>query len=123
VWPLETYAGVTGTEQHVRIYGFFLKNHTYETKFVRDGGPAQITMPMFIVVHVEPIRLKDLPYRTMIWVLSGVLLLIFVVFYLVFVRGEKREADRMDAYRRKLRKRIRDHGQVRQDETGDGAPA
>ena len=113
-WPIATYPGVhdpSGKDkgQHVTVYGYFLKNFTYSTKQQRGKGAADITMPMFIVLHVEPVPDLVSPYRTMIWVISGVILLLFVVFYFVFVRGEKREAERMDAYRRSLRKRIRAH--------------
>ena len=116
-WPIETFPGIrnptdTDEPQHVTVYGYFLKNFTYSTRQKRGKGAADITMPMFIVMHVEPVTNLASPYRNLIWILSGVILLLFVVFYFVFVRGEKKEAERMEAYRRKLRKRIRDHGGV-----------
>lgn len=128
-WPLETFPGVKKKGQHVTIYGYFLKNFTYATRQVRDKGAADITMPMFVVLHVEPVPDLASPYRTMIWVISGLILLLGVLFYFVFVRGEQREAERMEAFRRGLRKRIREHGQARtlgpeQDEQEDaGKPS
>ena len=67
---------------------------------------------MFVVVHVEPVPDLVSPWRNVLWIISGVILLLFVVFYFVFVRGEQKEAARMEDYRRKLRKRIRESGDV-----------
>ncbi|MFV1959742.1 MAG: hypothetical protein ACC662_10065, partial [Planctomycetota bacterium] len=109
-FPLSDYAGVTGKKgQHVTIYGFFLKNHTYESKLRgAGGGPALVTMPLFIVVDAEPILPGPLPYQTLVWGIAVVIFILAVLFYFVLIRGEGREAARMERYRAKLKRRIRE---------------
>jgi hypothetical protein len=107
-WPAETYGDAAAKDNHVTVYGYFLKNFTYKTQQGERGEFRELTMPMFIVLHVETVPHLASPYRDLIWAISGIILVLFIVFYLVFVRGEKREAARMDTYRRELRKRRRE---------------
>lgn len=108
-FPLETFPGITGKGQHVTIYGYFLKNHTYKTQYARGGAPADLTMPMFIVLQIEPSPPVSSSFRTLIWVISGVIVLLFVVFYVAFMRGEQREARRLEGeilHRRRRRREL-----------------
>ena len=107
-WPLTAFDGVTGSrKQRVKVYGFFLKNHTYKGPKVRDGKAADVTMPMFVVVHVAPVVIDDSPWMTVIWIVSAGLLLLVSLFYFVFVRGEQKEAARMEQRRLELRRKRR----------------
>ncbi len=57
-FPLDRYTGIDGVyKEHVWIYGVFYKNHTFVTRRGREGmkGASPLTMPMFIVMHVEPV--------------------------------------------------------------------
>jgi hypothetical protein len=103
-WTLGTFPGITGArDQHVRITGFFLKNHSYEKK---EGGP--ITTPFFIVIDVQPAPPGPSPYRELIWIVAGAICVLGFLFWLVLVRGEGRESRRLTDYRMSLRRRIRE---------------
>ncbi len=110
-FPFSAYHGLTGNpEQHVEIYGYFLKNYTYETPHVNEQGDTVIlTMPLFIVVDARLFNPPPSVYRSLIWFISAGILVLAVLFYFVLIRGERREAARMDAYRTGLRRRIRAH--------------
>lgn len=115
-FPLDAYEDIEGVfKEHVWIYGVFYKNHTFETKRGREGmqGASPLTMPMFIVMHVEPV-VYDIDagrYRAFMWIIAGSIVLLGLIFWLVFVRGESKEAARLEAYRIKLRQRMRAKGQ------------
>ncbi|MHC5010724.1 MAG: hypothetical protein ACYTG6_07190 [Planctomycetota bacterium] len=109
-FPLDSFPGVTTTKaERLRIYGLFLKNHTYETRRPAAEGEEVnlVTVPFFIALHIEVDELEESPYRFLIWIISGAILVLAVLFYVVLIRGERKEADRMQAYRRGLRQRIR----------------
>lgn len=109
-FPLSDYAGLTGElGEPIRVYGYFVKNHTYGTqKQNAEGGRREITMPVFVVVHAEPVELEPSPYRQVIWIIAGVIVLLALLFYAILIRGERKESARMEAYRLRLKKRIRE---------------
>lgn len=123
-FPLETYEGVAGElGEHIRVFGYFLKNHTYDTQKQREGGGrAEITMPVFVVVHAEPVQYEPSPYRQLIWIIAGVIVVLAILFYALLIRGERKEAKRMEAYRMKLKRRIREAEAKRASaaDSGDG---
>ncbi len=108
-FPVSDYAGVgVKPGQHVTIYGYFLKNHTYETRIPREGGGAALrTLPLFVVVHAEPVKETESQYQKLIWGVTGLITLLALLFYFVLIRGERKEAARMETYRTNLRRRRR----------------
>lgn len=120
-FPLSAYEGVTGKMgQHLDVYGFFLKNYTFATgKSKEEGGRAEITLPYFIVVHLEPVKYEPSPYNQLMWIIAGIIVVLALLFYFVLVRGERKEAARMQSYRTGLRRRIRAHEATR----GEGKDA
>ena len=77
-----------------------------------------MTMPMFIIVHVEPLVPGRSPYETLIWIVSSVIIVLGVLFYLVLVRGESKEAARLEAHRAGLRKKRRGDKTISPPEDG-----
>ena len=119
-FPLETYGQVKGDKwEHVAVYGFFLKNHTYKTRQLRDGTSADHTMPMFIVIHIEPLPIETPPYGTLMWFIGGTLVLLAVVFYFVLGHGAKKEEERLHA-QRIARRRARTGGMPLNPKGGEG---
>jgi hypothetical protein len=109
-FPLDAYDAVKGVHtERLRVYGLFVKNYTYTTRRPgEDGGYDLLTVPLFVVLHIESDEDVTSPYRLLIWYLSGAIVLLGILFYVVLVRGEGRERDRMDSRRRDLRRRIRE---------------
>ncbi len=71
-------------------------------------------MPFFVVLDVRP-RIYDSSksgFDTAMRVVAGVMVLLGLLFYLVFIRGERREAARMEEHRRRLRKRMRERAEA-----------
>lgn len=119
-FPLETYGQVKGDKwEHVAAYGFFLKNHTYKTRQLRDGTSADHTMPMFIVIHMEPLPIETPPYGTLMWFIGGTLVLLGVVSYFVLGHGAKKEEERLHA-QRIARRRARTGGMPLNPKGGEG---
>ncbi|MDJ0976264.1 MAG: hypothetical protein QNJ98_17520 [Planctomycetota bacterium] len=115
-FPLDRYTDIEGVyKEHVWIYGVFYKNHTFVTRRGREGmkGASPLTMPMFIVMHVEPrvYNLDESKYLGFMWIVAGSIVLLGLIFWIVFVRGESKEAARLEQYRIKLRQRMRAKGQ------------
>jgi hypothetical protein len=116
-WPVASFDGVAGKpEEHVRLYGLFIKNFTYDTKHKRPDGTDRllpITVPMFVVLHGEPYPEEEAgeAMRTaMLWV-AGAMVLFGLLFYVVLIRGGAKQTQRMEEHRLALRKRIRAKGQ------------
>ena len=112
-FPITAYEGITGEKnEHVWIYGVFVKNHSYEKRQASIDDPTKhqiITVPFFVVLDVRPRTYGadksafDLAMR----IVAGVMVLLGLLFYFVFIRGEHKEATRMDEHRRRLRQRMR----------------
>ena len=115
-FPLQVIDGVSGKrKEHLRIYGLFVKNYTYDSRHKREGGDEwhPITVPMFVMLHAEPVDEEASQRemrRLMLWV-AGAMLLFGLLFYIVIVRGGRKQAERMEAHRARLRQRIREKGQ------------
>ncbi len=115
-YPITTFEGVEGNrEDHLRIYGVFVKNLTYDTQFARPDGsgrPQPITVPMFVVLHAEPFpddQAGQAMRSAMLWV-AGAMVLLGLIFYVVLIRGGQKQADRMEKHRWELRRRARAAG-------------
>ena len=116
-YPITTFPGVKGNKaDHIRVYGVFIKNLTYDTKFKRedDSGRAHpVTSPMFVVLHAEsyPDDIAQERMRgAMLWVAAG-MLVFGLLFYFVLIRGSRRQNREMEEHRVALRRRIRAKGQ------------
>jgi len=116
-FPLKTFPGVTGAkEEHLRLYGVFIKNDTYDTRFKLPDGSGRVqpaTVPLFVVLHAErfPEEEAGQTMRTaMLWV-AGAMVLFGLLFYIVLIRGGQRQVERMEEHRVALRRRIRAKGQ------------
>jgi hypothetical protein len=112
-FPPSAFPGLGGARNpRVFAYGFFVKNHTLTTQWKATGGEhnADLTSPMFVVVHMEA---KPAPGgdSTTLWWVAASMALMGVVFYLTLIRSERKEASKMEAYRIGLRQRMRAKGQ------------
>ena len=116
-FPIDTFEGVTGKmTEHVRVFGVFVKNETYDSKFKREDGSNRslpITAPMFVVLHIEryPEDAASSAMRELMWWIAGSMVLFGLLFYIVLIRGGSKQAQRMEAHRLALRQRIRAKGQ------------
>jgi hypothetical protein len=112
-FPPEAFPGVAGRKaEAVTVYGFFLKNHSYESKLRsarQPGTDDKLTAPSFIILHAEPVPPPE--KSASLWWLAGSMVVLGALFYLTLIRGERREAKRMEVYRRDLRQRMRKVGQ------------
>ena len=117
-FPIDTFPGVTGARaEHLRIYGVFIKNDTYDSKFKHPDGTKRslpITAPMFVVLHVEPFPEDESSagMRTLMWWIAGSMVLFGLLFYVVLIRGGRKQNVRMEAHRIQIRQRMRAKGQV-----------
>jgi hypothetical protein len=116
--------------ENVRAYGLFLKNYSYATKHQgeSEGSYRPITMPLFLLIHMETLppfspRSKDMD--TVIWVVTGAIAIFAFVFYFVLIRSERKESKVMDDRRRTIRKRTRGSGKggAPGEDAGAGPPA
>ncbi len=116
-YPIDSFEGITGKrEENIYVYGVFVKNLTYDTRFKHEDGSGRarpVTMPMFVVLHAEPFpkdaasnRIRD----TMVWV-AGAMVIFGLLFYFVLIRGGRAQVKRMEAHRLDLRRRARAKGQ------------
>ncbi|MCB9825137.1 MAG: hypothetical protein H6806_06385 [Planctomycetes bacterium] len=110
-------------KEHVRLFGVFVKNWTYELKLPdrERKRPRQVSVPTFLVLYAEPHPEgadSDLPVA-MRWVAGGMVLLA-LLFYLVVVRAGRRAEHRQEEHRAKLRQRRRhgDEGGADADDEG-----
>ncbi len=133
-FPVDSFEGVTGKRsEHLRVYGVFIKNFTYDTKHKRPDGSGRVqpmTAPMLVVLHVERYPDHEASQRirgAMLWV-AGAMVIFGLLFYIVLIRGGAKQAKRMEEHRLALRQRIRAKGQGAQLPTSrdaipqDGAP-
>ena len=65
------------------------------------------TLPLFVAVHAEPVQETESQYQKLIWGVTGLIMILALLFYFVLIRGERKEAARMEEYRTNLRRRIR----------------
>ncbi len=114
-FPISAFAsqGITGArEEHIRIYGVFVKNYTYETKFdMQDhsGRKRPLTVPLFVVLDVDlyPEGAAAAELRQfMVWV-AGAMVVLGLLFWVLLSRSDKRQAARMEEQRARIRRRSR----------------
>ncbi len=126
-FPLDTFTDIKGEKtEHVNMYGFFLKNHTYLRRQTNEAGTGNqpLTVPMFIVVHVERVpTLEAVGQGELIWGIAIVLIVMGILFYVVLIRGERKQAKRMEEHRIRLRKRMRAVEATKGAEGAEGASA
>jgi hypothetical protein len=110
-FPTDAFPPVRGRrKEHVRIYGLFLKNWTYELKLPdhERNRPRQISVPTFIALWAEPHPEgtdSDMP-AVMRWV-AGMMVLLAGLFYFTVVRRGRRVERELDVHRQALRQRRR----------------
>lgn len=126
-FPIDTFPHVTGKrKEHLNLYGVFVKNLTYDTKFNdQDGTAHPVTVPMFVVLHAEPYPegAAERRMRTaMLWV-AAAMLLFAALFYFVLIRGGGRQEKRMEEHRMALRRRVRARGRAAAPGEEGGGPA
>lgn len=109
-FPLDDFPDVKGERaERLRVTGLFVKNFTYKTRRPsEEGGYDLLTVPFFVVLHVASDEGGRSPYKPLIWIIAGAIVVLGILFYVVLVRGESKERDRMDERRRALRKRVRE---------------
>ncbi len=104
----------TGKRQdHVALYGVFVKNYSYKTRFrSKRGGTHMYTVPLFVVLDAHPVVYsKDRGLSNiMVWIAAG-MVLFALLFFLVIVPSGARQQKRMEAHRMALRRRARAAGQ------------
>lgn len=116
-FPIATFEGVTGAKgEHVYVYGVFVKNETYDSQFKREDGTQRalpITAPMFVVLHMEPFpeAAAAQAMRNLMWWIAGSMVVFGLLFYVVLIRGGRKQVQRMEEHRLALRQRIRAKGQ------------
>ncbi|MGE0193042.1 MAG: hypothetical protein AB7T63_13485 [Planctomycetota bacterium] len=123
-FPTDAFPPVLGKrKEHVRLFGLFVKNWTYELKHPdrERNRPRQVSVPTFVVLYAEPHPEgadSDLP-AAMRWV-AGAMLLLGLLFYLVVVRTGRRAERRQEEHRAQLRQRRRhqDAGDMPPDDDG-----
>lgn len=124
-FPFRDFPKATGErKEHVWIYGVFYKNYTFESKMTRQGETrsSELTMPMFIVMHVEAVDMRPDPsYMRFMWWIAGSILLFGFAFWFFIVRGEAKESKRHEAQRLRLRRERRMKGSASAPETVDDA--
>ena len=100
-------------QEHVTLYGVFVKNYSYKTRFRRkDGGAHMYTVPLFVVLDTHPFVYGENRglSKIMVWVAAG-MVLFALLFFLVIVPSGARQQKRMEAHRLALRRRARAAGQ------------
>ena len=102
-FPMQTYDEIVGERaEHVRLYGIFYKNYSYETRRRDDSGKLRpLTMPMFIVMHVEPVTYEGgaSGYQQAMTIIAVLIALLGFTFYFLFVRGESKDAKALEKKR------------------------
>lgn len=107
-FPLTDFDKVEARRKdHVRVYGIFVKNHSYRARHkdrnTKDYGFR--TVPLFILIAAEPHPgASDYMMSAMYWIAGGMVLLA-LLFYFVLVRGGRKQMQRMEAQRAKLREK------------------
>jgi hypothetical protein len=108
-FPLDAFPGVTGKKlQRVGVYGYFVKNYSYTSKHGHHdkAGYQDITVPTFVVVHVEEAEAPK-PDNSLVWWLAGSMVVLGFLFWFFLIRGEAKDAAKMEHFRISLRQRAR----------------
>ncbi|MDA1196286.1 MAG: hypothetical protein O2894_14045 [Planctomycetota bacterium] len=112
-FPMASFDGVEGKPaEHLYVYGVFVKNFTYDSKFRDEDGSGRarpVTMPMFVILHAEPYPEEAAAERirsAMFWVAVG-MVVFALFFYFVLIRGDRQQERRMEEHRIALRRRAR----------------
>jgi hypothetical protein len=103
-----TFPGITDAQkQRVRAYGVFVKNYSY-TVDPQKKEPKEVTTPYFVLLHMEPDfpRSGPMHQNAFFWVTVS-MILFGILFYVVLIRGERKEAAKSEAHRMELRRRAR----------------
>ena len=107
-FDIDTFEGVEGKRKdHVRVWGMFVKNHTYRLrhKDPNTGDYRFLTVPLFVLLRADPHPgASDTMMTAMYWVAGGMVLLA-LLFYLILVRGGRKQFARMEEQRQRLRKK------------------
>jgi len=94
---------------HVRVYGVFVKNYTFEPAkaHLRPDARPDITVPFFVALWMEPIVYETASLWQNPFFVIGFSLAVFIAgFLFVMIRMERRESAQMDAQRKRLRKHV-----------------
>ena len=118
-FPRETYKNIYTpvdgpNRQRVRAYGIFYKNYSFipsgaEDPARRAGRLGEITVPGFLLLHVEPdtpVRMPPLLENPFFWI-SASLLAFGAVFFFLMSRIEKKEAGAMRDQSLRIKRRHR----------------
>lgn len=106
-FPRSTYP-IEGTRgEYATFYGVFVKNFTFAPR-KKEGEQEWLTTPSFVLLHADKREVQaDEDWQQLMWIIALVIVILGLLFWLVLVRGESREAAKMDARRRELRQRQR----------------
>jgi hypothetical protein len=111
-FPPTAFPGITGRkDQRVSIQAVFLQNYTY----IRDLPPGstqrpEVTIPYFVALRMEPWTFERAGrWNSVFWYAGLALLALGVLFYVVLIRGERKESAAIESHRIALRKRQRAH--------------
>jgi hypothetical protein len=120
-FPLEAFPGVTKPDtknpQRVRIYGVFLRNHSYvplgsmdpevQAKF-RADPEHYVTVPAFVALHIAPDPLgESAPLYENAFFWSWVIILVLALVFFGVMRGvDRREEGRMRSREARIRHAI-----------------
>ena len=75
-----------------------------------EAGVDLRTMPLFVVTHVASDEVAFGGQDRFIWLIAIAIVVLAGLFYFVLVRGERKEAARMEAYRKEFRRKQRAKG-------------
>ena len=130
-FPLTAFPDVraprTPNYQHVKLFGVFVKNYTYEPAkaHLRPNSKRELTLPFFVALRLEPANAYvPRPIWQNPFFIVGLSLTVFVGgFLLIMTRIEKRESGVIEAQKKRLRKRVILPGGTRAAGAGAGAGA
>jgi hypothetical protein len=108
-FPLTAFPGVTGkTNQRVKATAVFVKNHSWRPSADEN---RELTAPYFVLLDLEPFTAyRSSPFYENVFWYAGIGLLVFgALFYVVLIRGERKEATSMERHRIAIRQRARAH--------------
>ena len=92
-------------KEYVRLYGMFIKNHTYRTRYKdpKTGQPRLLTVPMFVLLRADRVPAPgDSMMTAMYWIAAG-MLLCTLLFYIFVVRAGRRQQAALEAKRQRMR--------------------
>ncbi len=119
-WPLSAYPGLTGRKGEFVVFtGVYTRSFSYVA--VKDGKEVkEATTPCFVLLDARvriPYVRRPATQTFFFWVTVS-LIVLGILFYVVLIRGERRESGEMEQRKLALRKRIRAAEAAR----GAGAP-